>query len=226
MKLSTIKIAHLHLILAIVLILAIFRSGSGFSRSDIHIPDSYAAIEDALYPMEYIDTSERTQFLKDIQDLRQIAKNTPIHVVHYQANSEEQKLLDQNLKFNAYWKSKQRPTVDVPSNFKPVILILHSDVPVNWQFKSGNKKAKVLFFTGLNPSSIVGSRFEGNHPKFFSFSSSRHCELYPLCRFTKIDYLRYYNDENSYANQVEILFQREVSKFTIVTEHLNKNYAH
>lgn len=199
----------LHRILFILIPITIFFAPNPDGKA-VTIPQSYAEITEntpALIPQKHsseISThADQQQFLQDIVDLRTRAKNVPIHVVHYQPISSEP-------------NNSPIKTVNVPSNLRGVALILHSDVPVHWQFGSGNASAKVLFFTGTFPSSIVGSRFEGGPLYLWSFSHKKSCEFGPLCRFTQIDYLQDFKDEASYKAKVELLLQRKVDKFTII----------
>ena len=216
-----------HIVLLVLAPFTISKSIHQQAAKNITIPQSFEELQTQdpfLLPQKKLRPFEQDRLLQDIRLLRKIAQNAPIHIVHYQPPAAIQKKMDQcTPKSCEYLETKPAPsavTVEVPHNLRPVLMILHSDVPVDWQFGSGNQFAKGLLFTGFSSSSIVGSQFSGGAPKMFSFQYHQTCELGPLCHFTQIDNLQQYLNEQQYKLQVEMLLQRKVDKFTVLTATL------
>ena len=216
-----------HIVLLVLAPFTISKSIHQQAAKNITIPQSFEELQTQdpfLLPQKKLRPFEQDRLLQDIRLLRKIAQNAPIHIVHYQPPAAIQKKMDQcTPKSCEYLETKPAPsavTVEVPHNLRPVLMILHSDVPVDWQFGSGNQFAKGLLFTGFSSSSIVGSQFTGGAPKMFSFQYHQTCELGPLCHFTQIDNLQQYLNEQQYRLQVEMLLQRKVDKFTVLTATL------
>lgn len=216
-----------HIVLLVLAPFTISTSIHQQASKNITIPQSFAELQTQdpfLLPQKKLMPYEQDRLLQDIQLLRKIAQNAPIHIVHYQPPAAVQKKIDQCMPNNCEYLetvlATQPVTVEVPSNLRPVLMILHSDVPVNWQFGTGNQFAKGLFFTGFSSSSIVSSQFSGGAPKMFSFQYHQTCEFGPLCHFTQIDNLQQYLNEQQYRQQVEMLLQRKVDKFTVLTTTL------
>lgn len=104
-------------------------------------------------------------------------------------------------------------TVKALSHLQSITMILHSDVPIHWQFEQDNQRVKALFFTGILPSSIRGSQLSSHAPKFFSFQYHSTCEFGPMCRMTQINFLQKYTTEYQYREKVQLLLDKDVDKF-------------
>lgn len=223
------KNSYLHLILVVLIPLTIIKSESQQQKkivlttfTELQKQEPYLLLNNT-----QLSSAQEYQFQTDLYDLRLNAKNSPVQVIHFQPEPSMQKTIDdctaQQFNNDDCQTFMQRLiyhpiTVKVPSNLRSVTMILHSDVPIHWQFDKGNQRAKALFFTGILPSSIISSQFSGNAPKFFSFQYHSTCEFGPMCRMTQINFLQKYTSEYQYKEKVKMLLDKDVDKFITLTQ--------
>lgn len=222
MQFKTYNNHPLHLILACLMPM-VFIFNNSTSKKEVDVPQSFSELQQANFPIPAnLTPNQQQQLLRDLQNLRRISQNYPVQVYHYQPAKEIQN------KFNVCYQQrlkdeicqsflrdlKQHPIqVNVPSNQRPVAMVLHSDLPVAWQFGKGNKSVKLLFFTGSMSSSIRGSEFHGQPILLASFKDADVSTDFEMSyTTTQLNHLQQFNNDTEYQQQVELSFGRKVDR--------------
>ena len=223
---------YLNILLCILLILVMIQEMSVVTRLKgyhINVPQTVEQLytDPFLLPEKKVELSKSAQLelLQQAQMLRRISKSTPIQIVRYQEpkifvdrymHCYHQQPRDQACISFLKIAAEYPRIIKVPENSKPMILVLHSDLPIHWQFGTDHKDAKLIFMTGALPSEITGSTFSSNIACLNSFQHGVAKEDAMFCRRTALTSLQKFEDMTSYQYKVEKVFQRKPQEVVIL----------
>ncbi|MDM1019850.1 hypothetical protein QSV37_05955 [Acinetobacter sp. VNK23] len=145
------------------------------------------------------------QFVSDLHRFRTMAKMADIYVIHLNVDKKKINLEQKNVSIKIYDRK-----------WGDMILILHSDVPVSWNFANKVTGLKLLILSGQSASSIHGT-FSGGVEGGYYFSTEKD-ECGGICKKTDIDILNLYSGSIDFKNRVKQVFNKPIDKYIDINQ--------